>query len=79
METFITIAVFDYIHQIEILKHRLDQEGFQYFFENEIMSSFAPMYSTALGGIKLKVHPNDFEKIKLILQEMKYDNNLRIV
>ncbi|WPR72254.1 DUF2007 domain-containing protein [Flavobacterium sp. NG2] len=79
METFVTIAVFDYTHQIEILKHRLDQEGFQYFFENEIMSSFAPMYSTALGGIKLKVHPNDFEKIKLILQEMKYDNNLRIV
>lgn len=79
MESFTTIAVFDYIHQIEILKHRLDQEGFQYFFENEIMSSFAPMYSTALGGIKLKVHPNDFEKIKSILQEMKYDNNLRIV
>jgi hypothetical protein len=28
MEAFITIAVFDYIH--EILKHRLDQEGLQY-------------------------------------------------
>jgi hypothetical protein len=27
MEAFITIAVFDYIHEIEILKHRLDQEG----------------------------------------------------
>ena len=63
MEAFITIAIFDYIYQIEILKHRLDQKGFQYFFENEIMSSFAPMYSTALGGIKLKVHPNDFKKL----------------
>jgi hypothetical protein len=79
METFITIAVFDYIHEIEILKHRLDQEELQYFFENEIMSSFAPMYSTALGGIKLKIHPNDFATVKAILQEMKYDNNLKIV
>ena len=79
MERFITIAVFDYIHEIEILKHRLDQEGLQYFFENEIMSSFAPMYSTALGGIKLKIHPNDIETVKSILNEMRYDNNLRIV
>jgi hypothetical protein len=31
MEAFITI-VFDYIHEIEILKHRLDQEGLQYYF-----------------------------------------------
>ncbi|AWG20856.1 MULTISPECIES: hypothetical protein [Flavobacterium] len=79
MESFVTLAVFDYTHQIEIIKHRLNIEGFQYFFQNEIMSSFAPMYSTALGGIKLKVHPNDFENIKSILQEMKYENNLRIV
>lgn len=79
MEKFITVAVFDYVYEIQILKHRLDQEELQYFFENEIMSSFAPMYSNALGGIKLKIHPNDFETVKTILQEMKYDNNLRIV
>lgn len=79
METFITIATFDYIHEIEILKHRLDQEGLQYFFENEIMSSIAPMYSTALGGIKLKIHPNDFETVKAILEEMRNNNNLKIV
>lgn len=79
MEKFITIAVFDYVYEIQILKHRLDQEELQYFFENEIMSSFAPMYSNALGGIKLKIHPNDFETVKTILQEMKYDNNLKIV
>ncbi|MDG2432202.1 DUF2007 domain-containing protein [Flavobacterium sp.] len=79
MEKFITIAVFDYVHEIQILKHRLDQEELQYFFENEIMSSFAPMYSNALGGITLKIHPNDFETVKTILQEMKYDNKLKIV
>ena len=79
MEAFITIAIFDYIHEIEILKHLLDQEGLQYYFQNELMSSIVPMYSTALGGIKLKIHPNDFESVKTILQEMRYDNNLKIV
>jgi hypothetical protein len=78
MEAFITIAVFDYIHEIEILKHRLDQEG-SVLFSNELMSSIVPMYSTALGGIKLKIHPNDFASVKAILQEMRYDNNLKIV
>lgn len=79
MEAFITIAIFDYIHEIEILKHRLDQEGFQYYFENEIMSAIAPLYSTALGGIKLKIHPNDILNVKAILEEMKFDNKLKIV
>jgi hypothetical protein len=79
MEAFITIAIFDYIHEIEILKHRLDQEGIQYYFENELISSIVPMYTTALGGIRLKIHPNDFVLVKSILQEMRYDNNLKII
>ena len=79
MEAFITIAIFDYIHEIEILKHRLNQEGIQYYFENELTSSIVPMYTTALGGIRLKIHPNDFVLVKSILQEMRYDNNLKII
>jgi hypothetical protein len=79
MQAFITIAIFDYIHEIEILKHRLDQERIQYYFENELISSIVPMYTTALGGIRLKIHPNDFILVKSILQEMRYDNNLKII
>jgi hypothetical protein len=63
MEKFITVAVFDYVHEIQILKHRLDQEELQYFFENEIMSSFTNVFQCT-GGIKLKIHPNDFETVK---------------
>ncbi len=77
MEEFKTIAVFNYTHEIVILKHRLDQEKIQYFFENETMSSIAPFYSNALGGIKLKIHPNDFEIVQIILNEL--NTNLNIV
>ncbi|MFV5701391.1 DUF2007 domain-containing protein [Flavobacterium sp. XS2P12] len=77
MEDFQTIAIFNYSHEIVVLKHILDQEGISYFFENEMTLSVAPFYSNALGGIKLKVHPNDFEKVQEILDHL--NNNLTIV
>lgn len=78
MENFIVIAVFHYTHEIEILKHRLEQEGIRYFFENEATASIAPMYSLALGGIRLKIHPNDADAVNLILDELKGGHELRI-
>ncbi|HEX9151216.1 DUF2007 domain-containing protein [Flavobacterium sp. ZS1P14] len=77
MEDFQTIAIFNYSHEIVVLKHILDQEGIVYFFENEMTLSVAPFYSNALGGIKLKVHLNDFEKVQEILDHL--NNNLTIV
>lgn len=79
MIEFITVAVFDYPHEIAVLKHLLDQSELQYFFENETMTNIAPMYSQALGGIRLKVHPNDVEMVREILKKLKDDSNLRIV
>jgi hypothetical protein len=60
-----------------VLKHILQQEGIPYFFENEITLSVAPFYSTALGGIRLKVHQNDFEAVQEILDNL--NNKLNIV
>lgn len=77
MEKFKTIAIFNYAHEIVVLKHRLDQEEIQYYFENETMTSVAPFYSNALGGIKLKIHPNDFQRVQAILDEL--NSNLKIV
>ncbi len=79
MEKFITIAVFQYTHEIEILKHRLDHEGIHYFFENEATAAVAPFYSLALGGIKLRIHPNDEDIVNHILNEFKGGHTLRIV
>jgi flagellar biosynthesis/type III secretory pathway protein FliH len=39
--------------------------------------SVMPFYSNALGGIKLKVHPNDFEQVQEILDNL--NNPLKIV
>lgn len=77
MKEFKTIATFNYTHEIVVLKHRLEQEKIQYYFENETMLSIAPFYSNALGGIKLKIHPNDFIKVQSILDQL--NTNLNIV
>jgi hypothetical protein len=77
MESFKTIAVFNYQHETVVLKHLLEQEQIPYFFENEMTLSVVPMYTSALGGIKLKVHPNDFEQVQEILDRL--NNPLKIV
>lgn len=77
MESFKTIAVFNYQHETVVLKHLLEQEEIPYFFENEMTLSVVPFYTTALGGIKLKVHPNDFEQVQEILDNL--NNPLKIV
>ena len=78
MENFITAATFNYPHEIMILRHRLEQEGIQFFFQNETTAMVAPMYSMAFGGIKLKIHPNDQEIVQSILDELG-DQHLKIV
>jgi hypothetical protein len=79
MEDFKTIATFSYPHEIVVLRHILDQEEIQYYFENETMMNLVPFYGSALGGIKLKIHPNDFEVVKSILEELGDNNDLKIV
>ena len=79
MEDFQTVAIFSYTHEIVVLKHRLEQEGIPFFFENETMTSIVPWYSNALGGIKLKVHRSDFKLVQSILDNLDDKTNLKIV
>ena len=39
MKDFKTIAIFNYSHEIVVLRHILDQEEIHYFFENEYVNS----------------------------------------
>ena len=49
-----------------------------HIFQNENLISIDPLASFAYGGIQLKVHPNDFETVQLILEELN-NSNLNIV
>ncbi|MCL6461534.1 hypothetical protein SAMN05444372_107138 [Flavobacterium micromati] len=77
MEEFQTIAIYNYSHEIVVIKHLLEQEEIRYFFENETLVSIDPFASFAYGGIKLKIHLNDFEKVQALLDHL--NNKLKIV
>ncbi|WP_333693523.1 DUF2007 domain-containing protein [Flavobacterium sp.] len=77
MKDFVTIAIFNLPSEIAVLKSILENEGIPYFFENETIVSIDPFASIAYGGIKLKVHRNDEELVRNILDNL--DNHLRIV
>ena len=77
MTEFITVATFNFAHEILVLKSILDNEGIPYLFQNENLISIDPLATFAYGGILLKVHPNDVLQVKEILDQL--DNNLKIV
>jgi hypothetical protein len=77
MTEFITIATFNFTHEIMVLKSILDHEGILYLFQNENLIAVDPLASFSYGGILLKVHPNDIEKVKEILDNL--NSNLKIV
>jgi len=77
MTEFQTIAVFNFPHEIIVLKSILEHEEIPFLFQNENLISVNPMASYAYGGIQLKVHPNDFEKVHDILNNL--NSNLEIV
>ncbi len=77
MTDFITAAVFNYPHEITILKHLLAEAELSFYFENETVNHIAP--AMAQGGIKLKEHPEYLETVKEILEKFNERNNLKIV
>jgi len=74
MTEFITVATFNYSHEITILKTILDHEEIPYLFQNENLISIDPFASIAYGGIQLKVHPNDVSRVKEIIEELNRPN-----
>lgn len=77
MKEFLTIAIFNFPHEIIVLKSILENEGIAFLFLNETLISVNPFASYAYGGIELKVHPNDFKIVQIILD--KLNNSLNIL
>ena len=70
MTEFIIVAIFNFSHEITVLKTILDNKGIHYLFQNENLISVDPLASLAYGGIQLKVHPKDFSKVKEIIYNL---------
>lgn len=79
MLNYIKIATFTYAHEYSILQHLLEQESVRFYFQNETVLGVLPFYSNAMGGIFLKVHPEDVLEAKEIIERYKSKSNLDII
>ncbi|TSE05137.1 MULTISPECIES: hypothetical protein [Aquimarina] len=79
MKDFVIVKTYTYPFEYTVLKHLLDQEGISYFFENETMIGVFPFYSNALGGINLKIHKRDKQRVLQIINDLNTNSHLTIV
>jgi len=64
-----TVATFEYAHFAHLAKAKLESEDVECFIFDEITASMNWFYTNAIGGIKLKVRGEDYQKALKILNE----------
>lgn len=69
-EQFQIVGRYQYSSEALIFKGKLESEGIEvYIRDNNIVDS-NPLYSNAVGGIKLFVKSEDFEKAQLVFSDV---------
>ena len=69
---FITIITFGMPHEIIPVRARLESDGIECFVRDELTVTAQPLWSNAIGGIKLQVRERDFVRARDILIECGY-------
>ena len=72
MDNLVTLITFNFMHDLAILKGRLEVDGIECFVKDEYTVTANPLYGPAVGGIKLQVRESDIENAKQILIELGY-------
>ena len=70
MDNWIVLKTFLHLHQAHLAKSLLESEGIQVITNDELMNS---IIGNAVGGIKLLVHEDDYEKSLQLLEEIEHD------
>ena len=70
-QEFITIAAFEYVADVQILKGKLESEGIPVFLRDENTLNADPMISYAIGGVKLQVYNKDKNRALAIYDSIR--------
>jgi len=73
-ENLKTILTVTFAHEAIAAKGRLEAEGIFCFLKDELTVQILPFHSNAVGGIKLQVREDDFDRAMEILKESDYAN-----
>jgi hypothetical protein len=74
LDPFITIMTFTYSSELMVLRAQLEMEGIEVMVKDELTALVNPMYSNAVGGIKLQVRESNVPRAIEILKRVGYIN-----
>lgn len=70
-----TVATFEYAHFAHIAKTKLESEDVECYIFDEYTSSMNWFFNNAIGGIKLKVREEDYERaLKILNKNVEIEN-----
>jgi len=70
-QEFYTLAAFEYVADVQILKGRLMSDGIPVFLRDENTLNSDPLISNAIGGVKLQVYYTDKDRATEIYNEIR--------
>lgn len=65
----ITIAKVAYIHEADLICMKLEDAGIDSFIADQMLTSLNPLYSGAIGGIRIQIDEKDLENAREILSD----------
>ncbi|CAL2102624.1 conserved protein of unknown function [Tenacibaculum sp. 190130A14a] len=75
-DDYTILEVFEYSTEAQVIKSKLDSEGFKTMLMDEKTIDSDPLLSQAIGGVKLLVHNNDLEDAVRVYNEVRtYEKN----
>lgn len=69
MSTWVTIQAFNYPHEANLAKAKLESMGIECFVKDELTTQVMSLSSSAIGGAKLQVPESNLEEARNILIE----------
>ncbi len=79
---FELVGIYQYSSEAIIFKGKLESEGIEVYMKDNYTIDANPLYSTAIGGVKLLVSKKDYAKAKEIISQVsKYslDNQNKLM
>ena len=67
MRDWIILKTYTYQHEAELAQAYLNDEGIQVIVSDELMNQ---LHAPGIGGVKLMVHQNDYDKCLELLKEI---------
>ncbi len=70
----ITLKTFYHSFEAHILKTKLENEGIACCIFDETMMGLYPIFSSPIGGIKLKINEQDLNKVTVLMEQWESED-----